>query len=69
MKLSPKAKTMWEKIPPSIRLKLLNNVYCTSCSKMRGIGRVNGSVVKGDLVLRGVCTDCTGDVARLIESA
>jgi len=30
---------------------------------------VNGSVVKGDLVLRGVCTDCTGDVARLIESA
>lgn len=69
MEVSPKAKKIWDKIPQHVRVKLLNNVWCTSCCEMRGIGHVKGEVSGGDLVLRGVCTKCGGDVARVIESA
>jgi hypothetical protein len=65
---SPQAKKIWESIPDSIRLKLLNNVWCTQCGEMTGIGNVSGKVESGMLVLRGVCTRCGGEVARVIEN-
>ena len=66
--LNPQAKKIWESIPGNIRLKLLNNVWCTQCGDMTGIGNVCGKVESGMLVLRGVCTRCGGEVARVIEN-
>lgn len=68
MKLTPQAKNLWDKIPGDIQIRLLNNVYCTSCHDNRSIGEVQGTVEKRELILRGICTTCGGPVARLIES-
>jgi hypothetical protein len=65
---TPKAKRIWESIPRDIRLKILNNVWCVQCKDMTGIGNLTGKVEKGMLVLRGVCTRCGGEVARVIEN-
>ena len=67
MKLSRPAQKLWDQIPVEVRVKLLNNVWCTSCGEMTGIGKVEGAANGGDLVLRGVCTKCGGEVARVIE--
>lgn len=66
--LTPQAKKRWQEIPADIRLKILNNVWCAQCSEVTGIGKVSGKVESGMLVLRGVCTRCGGDVARVIEN-
>jgi len=66
--LTPKAKILWEAIPGDIRLRILNNVWCANCSQVTGIGNISGKVEKGDLILKGVCTRCGGNVARLIEN-
>ena len=66
--LTPKAKKIWDSIPGDIRLKILNNVYCVQCREMTGIGNFTGKIEKGMLVLRGVCTRCGGEVARVIEN-
>ena len=63
-----KAKKIWQAIPAEIRLKILNNVWCVQCKQTTGIGKVSGKVESGMLVLRGVCTQCGGDVARVIEN-
>jgi hypothetical protein len=65
---TPKAKKIWQAIPAEIRLKILNNVWCVECKQTAGIGNVSGKVESGMLVLRGVCTLCGGDVARVIEN-
>jgi hypothetical protein len=66
--LTPKAKKIWQSIPGDIRLKILNNVWCVQCRDMTGIGNFTGKIEKGMLVLRGVCTRCGGEVARVIEN-
>lgn len=68
MKMTAQARKRWEKIPADIRVKLLNNVWCTACASETGIGQVEGKVERGDLILRGICTRCGGEVARLIEN-
>lgn len=68
MEMSPKAKAFWERIPADIRVRLLNNVYCTQCKGSTGITQVKGTIEKRDLILRGYCTRCGNEVARLIES-
>jgi hypothetical protein len=65
---TPKAKKIWQAIPAEMRLKILNNVWCTQCCEMTGIGKVSGKVESGMLVLNGVCTRCGGKVARVIEN-
>jgi hypothetical protein len=47
---------------------LLNNVWCVQCKEITGIGNVSGKVESGMLALRGVCTRCGGEVARVIEN-
>ena len=63
-----KAKKNWQAIPAEIRLKILNNVWCVQCKEITGIGNVSGKVESGMLVLRGMCTRCGGEVARVIEN-
>ena len=65
---TPKAKKIWEAIAGDIRIRLLNNVWCRHCGKMSSIGNLSGKVESGMLVLRGSCTKCGSDVARVIEN-
>jgi len=63
-----KAKAVWNSIPSEAQRKLLSSVWCIDCSKMTTITNFTGRVERGDLVLKGTCSTCGGDVARLIES-
>jgi phage regulator Rha-like protein len=65
---TPKAKKIWEAIPGDIQFKILNNVWCVQCKKESSIGNLSGKIESGMLVLRGTCTKCGGDVARVIEN-
>ena len=65
---TPKAKKIWESIPGDIQIKILNNVWCVHCRKESSIGNLTGKVESGMLVLRGSCTKCSGEVARVIEN-
>ena len=65
---TPKAKKIWEAIAGDIQVKILNNVWCVHCRKGSSIGNLTGKIESGMLVLRGTCTKCGGDVARVIEN-
>jgi hypothetical protein len=65
---TPKAKKIWETIPGDIQFKILNNVWCVHCRKESSIGNLTGKIESGMLVLRGTCTKCGSDVARVIEN-
>ena len=67
-KFSPHAKRVWESIAPPLKTKILNNVWCSHCTKMTTIVRYTGKVDGGDLILQGECERCGGRVARLIEN-
>ena len=66
--LTPQARRIWDTVAGDLQVKILNNVWCVSCKETTGIGNVSGKVEKGMLVLRGVCTRCGGEVARVIEN-
>jgi len=66
--LTPQAQEIWNAIPGDFQMKLLNNVWCRTCSDITGIGSVSGNVEKGMLILKGICTRCGNPVARVIEN-
>ena len=66
--LTPQAFRIWINIPGDIQMKILNNVWCRTCSDTTGIGNVSGKVEKGMLILKGICTRCGNPVARVIEN-
>lgn len=57
----------WSSVPAEIRLRILNNVCRVACRVNTFISITCASVRGGDLVLRGSCTTCGGDVARVVE--
>jgi len=65
---TPKAKKIWEAIAGDIQIKILNNVWCVHCRKGSSMGNLSGKIESGMLVLRGTCTKCGGDVARIVEN-
>lgn len=66
--LTPQAFRIWINIPGDIQIKILNDVWCRTCSDTTGIGSVNGKIEKGMLILKGICTRCGNPVARVIEN-
>lgn len=64
---SPRAIAAWDAIPPEIRVRLLNNFWCGVCRTTASVDLRSGSVSRGDLVLRGYCTRCGSEIARLVE--
>ncbi len=42
--LTPQAQEIWDAIPGDFQMKLLNNVWCRTCSDVTGIGSVSGKV-------------------------
>jgi hypothetical protein len=63
-----RAKAKWDSLPQDIKGKLLSNVWCGYCMGVTTIVDFKGQVQAGDLVLRGYCVKCGGEVARVIES-
>ena len=61
------ARRRWERIPAEMRKKFLTNVWCGRCRHETTITNFSGTVKTGDLLLVGLCSECHGDVARLIE--
>jgi ORF6N domain-containing protein len=66
--LTPQAFRIWINIPGDIQIKILNDVWCRTCSDTTGIGSVNGKIEKGMLILKGICTRCGNPVTRAIEN-
>ncbi len=68
-KFTEPAARLWAAIPPDTRKILLSNVWCGKCGHAVTITNFSGVVKAGDLLLVGVCSDCRGDVARVIEQS
>lgn len=66
-RFTPTAQEFWSSLNPQMRIRLMNNVFYVSCKGETGIGNVSGSVKRGDLILKGICTKCGESVVRLIE--
>lgn len=57
----------WATIPADTKKLLLSNVYCGKCRHQVTLTNFTGAVKAGDLLLVGLCSECRGDVARLVE--
>lgn len=66
-KFNPQAAELWAHIPSATRKLLLSNVWCGTCRHAVTITNFSGTVKGGDLLLVGLCGECRGDVARLVE--
>lgn len=66
-KFTRPAAKLWATIPADAKKLLLFNVWCVQCRHAVTITDFAGTVVGGDLVLQGLCSECRCDVARLIE--
>lgn len=68
-KFTAPATKLWESIPSHTKKLLLSNVWCGRCRHEVTITNFSGTVKSGDLLLVGLCSECRGDVARVIEIA
>ena len=66
---TPPACQRWESIPAHTRQSLLANVWCAHCRHEVTITNFSGTITGGDLLLVGRCTECPGDVTRVVEAA
>lgn len=66
-KFTDPAAKLWATIPADTKKLLLANVWCGKCRHEVTIKNFTGAVKAGDLLLVGLCSECRGDVARLIE--
>lgn len=62
--ISPKQK--WEAIPDEFREKIIRNVWCTHCKHVVSILDYRVYSSGPDIVLRGRCDVCSGEVARVV---
>ncbi len=67
-KFTDPAAKLWATIPADTKKLLLANVWCSKCRHGVTITNFTGVVKAGDLLLVGLCSECRGDVARVIES-
>jgi hypothetical protein len=66
-KFTDPAAKLWAAIPADTKKLLLANVWCSKCRHQVTITNFTGAVKAGDLLLVGLCSECRGDVARLVE--
>jgi len=67
-KFSTPAAMLWANIPSHSKKLLLSNVWCCKCRHDVTITNFSGAVKDGDLLLVGLCSECRGDVARVVET-
>lgn len=58
----------WIKIPKDIREKLLRNVWCSNCCGVVRVVEYSIEDDKIDLIIKGKCGNCGGEVARVVEN-
>ncbi len=66
-KFTAPAAKVWATIPNDSKKLLLSNVWCGKCRHNVTITNFTGAVKAGDLLLVGLCSECRGDVARVVE--
>lgn len=66
-KFTAPAAKLWATTPGHTKKQLLSNVWCGKCRHEVTITNFSGAVKAGDLLLVGLCSECHGDVARVIE--
>ncbi len=67
LKITKEAMQRWNQIPDDVKPQLLSNVYCSKCKDAVTIINFQASMDGNDLILKGNCTVCNHNVARLIE--
>ncbi len=65
---SATAMKRWESIDPSLRMRILNNVFCSRCGKNASMELLGGRMQRKKLVLKGRCVRCGRPVTRIVES-
>jgi len=68
-KFTAPAAKLWSTFPSDTKKSLLSNVWCGNCRHEVTITNFSGAVKAGDLLLVGLCSECRGDVARVIETS
>lgn len=58
----------WKQIPKDMRQKLINNVFCSTCSVTTIVDYTLHDEEEG-ILLRGKCKTCGKGVARFVEDA
>lgn len=66
-KFTTPAAKLWAAIPSDSKKHLLSKVWCGNCRHEVTITKYTGAIRSGDLLLVGSCSECHGDVARVIE--
>jgi len=66
-KFTDPAAKLWASIPTETKKLLLSNVWSGKCRHEVTITNFTGAVKAGDLLLVGLCSECHGDVARVME--
>jgi len=66
---SLEAAKIWEEIPAEFQEIILDNVLCSHCRDSVRMVNYSGSVVSGEMLLKGNCAICGHDVARLVEGS
>ena len=66
--ISFNAMKKWNKIPPDIQQRIINNVFCSKC---KDTTIINYTIEDTDLgaLLKGECKKCSKKVTRLVEDA
>lgn len=64
---APAAK-LWANLPTSRKKLLLSSIWCCKCRHDVTITNFSGVVKEDDLLLVGLCSECHGDVAGVIET-
>jgi len=64
---TPEAAQQWEKIPQCVQERILANVWCGRCLGSVAIVLEVAEMVGEDLVFRGKCRNCAGNVCRVVE--
>ena len=67
IKLSKKAMKKWNQISSDRQPKLLSNTYCSRCKDTVKIVAFKVTLNNNDLILKGKCENCSGNVVLLIE--
>jgi hypothetical protein len=67
-KFTDPAAKLYAAIPEHDRKSLLSNVWCSGCHHAVTITNFSGVVRSGNLLLVGKCSECQGDVAKVIET-
>ena len=66
-KFTAPAASLWASISSNSKKLLLSNVWCCKCRHDVTITNFTGVVKDGDLLLVGLCSECRGDVAKMVE--